>query len=206
MDVTTISMSEEDADQKYQEYLEAVKTRKEKYLEDLKKVYHALKNGKKVIDIFKAFKDTGVNENGDPKLAICLANGNETRFEKERGGAGWFRPSGTWRESVSDVRLPADTFPEWNGEVVPGTQYRRISRSTLYTKVPLVPAHLLPEGSLDNYYILWEVEQWSEKSEIPSVARDPFLLRRVNANTFIVFAAWDLTEVEQMVMKGSVIQ
>ncbi|MEK7112864.1 MAG: hypothetical protein AAB875_06145, partial [Patescibacteria group bacterium] len=173
MDVTTVSMTEEDAEQKYQEYLEVVKTRREKYLEDLKKVYYALKKGKSVLDIYSAFKKTGVTENGDPKLAIALADAKEIRFEKETGGAGWFRPSANWGERAADVRLPADTFPEWPLEVV-NENYRRITRREIFAKVPLIPAHLLPEGSLDNYYILWEVESWADESDIPAVARDPF--------------------------------
>ncbi len=202
MDVKTISMSESEAGEKYQEYLEAVKTRKEGYLKDLKKVYHALKQGKKVIDIYEAFKNTGVNEEGDPKLAISMADKSEVFFFKEDGGAGIFSKN-KWRdEYVVDVRLPGDTFPRWKMRKDPTFDRRIIRREKITTKVPIVPAHLLPNGSLKNYYLLWEVDEWKEESA-PVAVKDPFLLRRINANTFIVFAAWDLTEVEQIVMKGS---
>ena len=204
MDVTTISMTEEDAEQKYQEYLEVVKTHKEKYLEDLKKVYKALSDGKKVIDIYKAFKDTGVNEEGDPKLAISVADGRSVFFFKEAGGGGLFSGNDGRSELVADVRLPGDTFPRW--KMMKGTESwnsdrRIIRRRKITTKVPLVPAYLMPNGGLSNYYLLWEVDEWKEE-DAPIAAKDPFLLRRINANTFIVFAAWDLTEVEQIVMRG----
>ena len=195
MDIATVSMPENDADKIYQTYLEAVKTRKEKYLEDLKKVYYALKNGKKVIDIFEAFKITGVNENNEPKLAIAPANLKTAYFFKDPGGAGRFaitRPG--WDRSNKDVELPGNTFGEhW---VVDAN--KNITNQELQTNIPLVPAHLLPQGSLECYYLLWEVDEWKTIAK----AVDPFLLKRINLNTFIVLAEWDLTEVEQIVMRG----
>ncbi|MCK5019117.1 MAG: hypothetical protein KAS32_18800 [Candidatus Peribacteraceae bacterium] len=204
MDVATISMPKKEAEKAYKEYLAIVKTRKEEYVEDLKKVYHALKEGKKVIDIYDAFKKTGVNEEGDPKLAIAMADKKEVWFFKEDGGAGIFSKD-KWRdEYVVDVRLPGDTFPRWKMIKSPHAYMkgeRVIKRQKITTKIPIVPAHLMPKGNLGNYYILWEVDEWKEE-DVPVAAKDPFLLKRINANTFIVFAAWDLTEVEQIVMKG----
>ena len=205
MDVKTISMPKEEAKKAYKEYLAIVKTRKEEYVEDLKKVYHALKEGKKVIDIFAAFRDTGNNEEGDPNLAISVASEKSVFFFKEDDGAGIFTRK-SWRSSynpeelVADVRLPGDTFPRWK-MMKDNSGGRSIKRQKITTKVPVVPAHLMPKGSLKGYYLLWEVDEWKEQ-DAPVAVKDPFLLKRINANTFIVFAAWDLTEVEQIVMKG----
>src|SRR3990167_4980305 len=111
MDITTISMPEDEAEEIYKQYLEVVKTRKEKYLDDLKKVYHALKEGKKVIDIYEAFKKTGIKEDGNPKLAISPANERQVMFHKENQGAGLFTEQSRWiNEKVIDVRLPGQTF------------------------------------------------------------------------------------------------
>jgi hypothetical protein len=199
MDVKTISMSENEAEDIYKQYLEVVKTRKEKYLKDLKKVYHALKNGKKVIDIYEAFKKTGVKEDGNPKLAIAQAHLGIVQFDKEVGGGGIFGEASNWRkERVIDVRLPGNTFDWKTSEGKMAERWTEISNPTIRTNVPLIPAHLLPEGKLENYYILWEVDEWKTIAK----AVDPFLLKRINANTFIVLAEWDLTEVEQIVMRG----
>ena len=100
------------------------------------------------------------------------------------------------QEYVSDVRLPAETFPEWENES--DDQFASIKNRQSQTRVPIIPAHLMPKGKLENYYIMWEVSEWKKLAK----AEDPFLLRRINANTFIVLAAWDLTEVEQIVMRG----
>ncbi len=204
MNVTTVQMDPESADAKYKEYLEATKTRKEGYLHDLKKVYKALKDGKKVLDIYTAFKDTGVDEDGNPKLAISRADQKESYFHKEQGGAGLFNEGRLRNERVVDVRLPGDTFDTWPlTRRTPERSWRSILRQNLVTNVPLVPAHLLPPGHLKNYYLLWEVDEWKDAEETSTAAvGDPFLLRRINSNTFIVFAAWDLTDVEKIVMRG----
>ncbi len=203
MNVTTVEMDPESADAKYKEYLEATKTRKEEYLHDLKKVYKALKDGKKVIDIYEAFKDTGVDDDGNPKLAISRADQKECYFHKEDEGAGLFNES-RWGsdERKIDVRLPGDTFEEWKTERR-SANWETIKQRDIVTNVPLVPAHLLPPGHLKNYYLLWEVDEWKDATKSSTAAvGDPFLLRRVNANTFIIFAAWDLTDVEKIVMRG----
>jgi len=199
MDVATVSMPEDEAEVVYKGYLEVVKTRKEKYLEDLKKVYYALSNGKKVIDIYEAFKKTGVGVDGNPKLAISPANERAVRFHKENRGGGMFtRDEDFHQELVVDVRLPSQTFPEWETDKQDGRTWISIKNQEISTNVPFIPAHLLPEGKLENYYILWEVDEW----RVIAKAVDPFLLKRINANTFIVLASWDLTEVEQIVMRG----
>lgn len=200
MDLTKVEVKAEDAEELYKQYLEVVKVRKEKQYEDLKKVYRALSKGYKVIDIFKAFEDTGMTEDGDPKLAIAQADKREVYFHKRLGGGGVFsHDQSDWKTTVKDVELPGGIFSEWlMNEPDKGRSTWNIKKRTQGTNVPLIPAHLLPEGKLENYFILFEVDEWRE---IATVA-DPYLLRRINANTFIVLAEWDVTEVEAIVMRG----
>lgn len=202
MDVKKITISKEEAKQEYEKYLEIVKVHKERIYEDLKKAYHALSQGNQVIDIFTAFKKTGVNEQGEPKLAISLAGEREVFFHKQDGGAGRFSDrESRWNGTIADVALPDGTFKRWETEKATYGGLR-IKRQSIVTKVPPVPAEFVPErGNLNNYYVLWEVDEWVE-SEAVAAAKDPILLRRINANTFIVFAAWDLTPVEQSIMRG----
>ncbi len=62
MDTKTIQISPEEAKKLYEDYAEVVKTRKEKYLEELKKVYKHLSKGGKVLDIYEVFKNSGLNK------------------------------------------------------------------------------------------------------------------------------------------------
>lgn len=202
MDAPIIQISKEKAKELYEDYAEVVLKRKEKYLEDLKKVYLHLSKGHKIIDIYEAFKTSGIREDGEPKLAIARADWKNVFFSKHLGGSGIFDDDGNqWREYVGDVVLPGGTFPSWK-EIKTPTEWNpertEIEKPHLKIKVPLIPAHLLPSGALKNYYILFEVEKWDE---VP-VAKDPFLLRRINSNCFLVLAEWDLTEVEQAIIRG----
>ena len=203
MNAPTIKIDEEKAKEIYKDYLEIVKTRKEKYLKQLKQIYYHLSKGHQVLDIYEVFKESGVNKDGEPKLAICRADYRDCFFSKLPLGSGFFaKYHSTYRTSNKGaVILPSNTFPEWKTIPEPNEFNKDrevIERQSLKTKVPICPAHLLPKGKLDNYYILWEVSEWNE---VP-VVKDPFLLKRVNSNAFIVLAEWDLTSVEQAVIRG----
>ena len=204
----TITIPKEEAKEIYGEYKEAVKTRKEKVYHDLKKTYYHLSKGHKVLDIFEVFKKSGVNKKGEPNLAISVVGKNEVRFCKESGGAGIFYDEGEkWNKSR--VRLPSNTFPNWEREDTGETNWQgrkvsTITRDVIKTKVPIVPAYLLPtkRGKLDNYYILWEASDWQVSEDSMPKAKDPFLLKRINANAFVILAEWDLTKVEQAIIRG----
>lgn len=203
----TIEMPEEEARALYQDYAEEIKERgdnAEKYLKELKSTYYHLSQGRKVLDIYEVFKKSSLKQNGDPELAIARADLKKIFFRKQAMGSGLFTAQERWGESAHDVALPTGTFPAWKMEV-PGenaTEWEKnhpqIERSVLQTKVPLVPAHIMPNGKLDNYYILFEVVEWNE---VP-VAADPYLLKRINSNAFVVLAEWDITPVEQAILRG----
>ncbi len=203
--VSNFEMSEEDAEKAYKEYLEAVKNRKEQYLEDLKKVYFNLKQGRKVIDIFQAMENAGVNEKGEPRLAISRAGFPNAFFVKGAVGSGSFGNNlNSWNKYLDDkaieqVALPSKTFPNWKVGEPNKFGNSEILGKVLKTKIPVVPAHLLPKGKLENYYILWEVKDWEELPQI----KDPFLLRRLSNNLFVILAEWNLTAIEQAVIRGT---
>jgi len=201
-DAPVIEMTEADAKVLYQDYADEIKERgdkAEKYLKELKQTYYHLSQGRKVIDIYEVFKKSGLKEDGGPNLAIARADLKEVYFHKERMGAGCFAEKERWYDQADNVRLPSGTFPNWLTEPDPNWDDRtQIVRPTLVSKVPLVPAHIMPNGRLDNYYTLFEVVKWDD---VP-VAADPYLLKRINANAFVVLAEWDITEVEQAVMRG----
>ena len=201
-----IEVGEDEARELYEDYAEQIKKRgdeAEKYLKDLKQTYYHLSQGRKVIDIFEVFKKSSLKDNGDPELAIARADLKKVFFHKQNMGAGSFTESDSlyWMKSA-DVSLPSGTFKEWRripnqstGKWAPKTI---VERERLQTKVPLIPAHILPNGKLENYYILFEVVEWNE---VP-VAADPYLLKRINANAFVVLAEWDITPIEQAIMRA----
>src|SRR3990167_9648269 len=108
----TIQMDKEKAKEIYKDYLEAVKTRKEKYIKELKQVYYHLSKGNKILDIYEVFKASGVNEEGEPKLGIVRADAKKCVFHKQPLGAGRFSESINWQDQEVparfDVVLPRD--------------------------------------------------------------------------------------------------
>lgn len=207
MNVATIELEKDVALEKYKQYLEASKKQKSKEYSATRRAYRALSKGLKVIDIYRAFEKTGLKTDGTPKLAIVRADSKEVYFTKQANGAGRFKrtePRG-WgnQETVSEVRLPEGTFPEWEVEMVGASPtsrgWQRIKNPELVTNVPFIPAHVVIPGKLENYFILFEVDKWRRNVAV----KDPYLLQRLNDNTFVVLAEWDVSDVEAIVMRGA---
>lgn len=191
--VETIEMSKEEAQKEWEEYRKVLKDRKEKYVEDMYTCLSQMRRGRKVIDIFEIMKQAGLNEKEQPKLAIVKASAGTVYFFKKEKGAGKFTENSYRHNShKTDLWLPQNTFPEFKlDEGESSIEWA----SPLRTKVPIVPPQFLPKGSLDNYYLLWEVEDW----EI--MPKDPLLLKRITKNLFAVLGCWDLTPLEQSIMR-----
>lgn len=195
MKIEKLAMSKKKAEKELKEYKEAIKTKNEKYLKQMKRMYHFLAKGEKVIDIFDVMKKAGVRD-GLPKIAISKADRKEIIFRKKRLGAGAFgfisNSSSSWRrEFRGQVVLPSGTF-----------RFKRKKpneKIAFQAKVPIIPARLMPKGSLKSYYILWEVENWKQISIAP---KDPYLLKRISKNLFVILSAWNLTPLERALIRG----
>jgi len=196
MKVEKFSLKRKKAYKLWQDYVKACKDNpKDKFLQDMKKVYNQLKSGRKVIDITEVFKRSGLNMDGDPNLAIAPANLKEILCQYDEDGTVTFVRS-FWKPNWDIDVIIKDTFPnlpkeQWQGQY---SRYKRIE-----APVPVIPASIRPKGNLANYYILWEVEKWK-----PVPPKDPYLLRRLTKNMFVVVAGWKLTKLERSVMKGRV--
>lgn len=209
MKVEQLQIPKKEAQKEYEAYVEALRQKRFEsleYLKQLKSVYAHLQHGRKIIDVFQAFKKAGVNQDGDPLLAICRADSRFVHFKKDPNGSGIFFADGqkSWKLYVDDVKLPELTYPEWPKEnwrptwAKDGEIYTRVKNERLQAPLPIIPALLLPHGSLELYYILWEVEKWK-----PEPPKDPMLLRRLSRHLFVVMATWNLTEIERSVIRGN---
>lgn len=206
MDVENIDMTEE-AKKAYNEYSELVKKREEEYLRVMKSCTYHLSQGRKVLNIFDAIVGGGVNEQGEPKLAVARADWGNVVFSKHRGRTGVFCDSSvseTWGHKKEQVMLPINFFEkEW--EVSEDDKKRgwfTPTRRTIQTPVPIIPHQLLPDGSLSKYYILFEVDGWVERQERGRNGSDPILLKRLSNNMFAVLDSWDVSPLEKAVLDG----
>ena len=197
-------MPKEKAKEEWKKYNELIKKRKEKYLEDMKKCMFELSKGKELIDIYKVMEKAGVNKTYQPRLAIARADWKEVYFIKKDSGRGFFAGSdSSWPvKSEGFIDFQPETFMNWprktGNDGKPINDEWGIANGTCKTKVPIIPAQLMPEGDLNPYYILWEVEKWENLPE----TKDPLLLKRITENLFVILGAWDLTDLEQSIISG----
>ena len=201
MEIEKIQIPEERAKKEYEAYNKLVKKRHDKYLEEMKKCMYQLKQGKNLIDIYKVMEQAGLNKEYQPKIAIARADWKEVFFKKLDEGRGFFSSikEGWSNKKKGDVDLQPRTFTNWlRIKDNDGTDSWQISKEYIKTKVPIIPAQLTPEGELSNYYILWEVQRWEDLPE----TKDPLLLKRITENLFAILGAWDITPLEQSIIRG----
>ncbi len=210
MEIEKIQMPKEKAKAEWKVYNELIKKRHDKYLEEMKKCMYQLSQGKALIDIYKIMEKAGVNKNYQPKLAIARADWKEVYFCKKDSGRGFFAGSSRdwYTKSDGDIDLQPETFCQWlrtkddinmkDGTVRQADNLWNIDKSKVKTKTPIIPATLMPEGNLKEYYILWEVQRWEDLPE----QKDPLLLKRITENLFVILSAWDVTPLEQSIISG----
>lgn len=209
LDIEKIQMPIEKAKEEWKRYNDLLKKRRESYIEQMKKCMFHLKQGRELIDIYKVMEHIGVNKEQQPRLAIARADWDWVYFIKKDEGRGFFVDGETdwYLSSKGHVSLPPKTFMNWartheqrrtsdNKNVSVETWH--IAKEKIKTKVPVIPAVMMPEGDLSQYYILWEVKQWEELPE----TKDPLLLRRITENLFVILGAWDITPLEQSIINN----
>lgn len=188
MNVNTILISKEQAQQKLDEYRSIVDKKRVAEDNKLQSLYAAVSKGARVLNLAAAFKQTGLNEFKQPKLAMARADWQMVHcYRWSETGTGWglrFTHRNTGRNYVSDVRVPM------------GMGYNEIFDSRIRSRVPHVPPSCRPKYSLSNYHILFEVEKWEEYPV------DPFLLRRIEGMLFVVEAEWELTPLEASLLSA----
>lgn len=195
--VNPITMDRNVARGAYNQYAAAVRAdradiRRRWRDEDLALVrgYRELARGRAIVDVADAMKAAGVREDGYPRLAIVRADADRVFVEiNARTGAATFalkEPRG-YVGPRQMVTFPNGTFPR--------TDKWLSRRGTL---VPMIPPPLRPKASLENFYLLWEVASWDL---VPP--KDPMLLKNISGLLYAVVAVWDLTPLEQAVLRST---
>lgn len=198
-----------DARQKYREYRDAVASPEGTSLDvEMMHAYHQLGMGRKVISLNKAMEFAGCTAKGQPTLAVANATARTVWFVRD---AGWIHDDrGDWKHPASSFVSDRSQNPAWrkpdarrrsktgtfrfHRSLFPNATSREIT-----AKVPAVPPSKRPKAELSNYVVLWEAN-WEEAPQ------DPYLLRRVTDDLFVVLAEWSLTNVERLVMDVATLQ
>lgn len=145
---------------------------------EIERIYRAISKGKTVISVNDSIRNAGLDEKGRPRLAICQAHAHTCIYSPSWDSATF----GIGPDNVGKVSVP------WLG-----LGYSHGRATALLPRIP--PQHRPHGNALSNYHILWEAD-WKD---IPS---DPYLLRKIGKDAWVVLAAWDLTDVEMSVLRA----
>lgn len=201
MDVQTVEMEPEAAAKAFREYRAAFMADRNRIDGELMRGYKALSEGKTLISLLEAFRAAGVDDFGRPKVAIARADEDHIEMQRDRDGGIHFNPSFWGRASSVDriFDLPAGTLPVLTKEQEAHVFGRNDTawNQRWSAALPFIPPRYRPTTAIVNYHLLWEAE-WRRRAG--SQRKDPMLLRRIGGDLFAVVAAWDLTEVEKLVL------
>lgn len=186
-----------DATVKWKEYCKAEKQSGGYYKQarpmyrDLKKIYHQMKSGNKIIDLKETIQIGGVHPSGAPKLAVASIYEKQVYCHRRAENFIHFK----YNDYAYDNR------GDKNRVMFNNMKLPTVGNSTVYWKapVPLIPPQYAPKEKMDDLFILWEVDSWS-----PVAPVDPYLLRRLTNTHFVVLEGWDLTELERSVMAAHI--
>jgi len=199
MDVQTVTMDTEAADKAFREYRGAFMAQRNQIDGELMRGYKALSEGRTLIGLTDAIQRGGLDDVGRPRLAIARADETRIQMEIEADGSLLYIPT-FWsnpRITSPDRRFdfPIDTLPR------PPRQsdqtWREPWAGRWEASLPFIPPQYRPPIGLVNYHLLWEAE-WRRTRG--AQRRDPMLLKRIGGDLFAVVAAWDLTEIEKLVL------
>lgn len=183
MEVANLKLDKIEARRLYREYA-AHKAHATPMDREIQRTYRLIAQGRVVIQALESIKLAGLDAEGLPRLALCRADIKACELRMGTNGDADFLAD-VWPRRAAGLHfsLPAGTFPPRTHAL-----YHRAAA------LPLIPIHLRPRAHLEKYHILWEAE-WRK---VPP--RDPYLLRRVGGDMWLVVAAWDLTDVERAAM------
>jgi hypothetical protein len=193
MELSTIEMPKELAEERLKAYRELLKTERTQQDERIARGYRVLARGLPIIELSKSVMAGGFFDNGLPKIAIARANSQDCWVHFEIDDLIYSIDSAQRRNSremlvnSSTVRVHVPERP-----TAPGR--RSYSGHTIMPIIP--PEHRPKRNRLHLFHILWEVEAWDL-----TPPRDPALLQHIGGDLWSVVAAWDLTELERAILQ-----
>ena len=196
MNVTEVKMDQVEALKAFKEYRGAFMAERNRTDGELMRSYKALSEGKTLISLREAITKGGADERGLPNLAIARADETVIEVHVRRDGGLTYGPRVRARSEDRIFELPSETLP-----VPPGGAgqewWKQPWNNSWQASLPFIPPRFRPPHGLVNYHLLWEAE-W--RRSMGPQRRDPMLLKRLGGDLFAVLAAWDLTEIEKLVL------
>jgi len=187
MNVQHIQFSPEDAAAALREYKQH-RGSYDKADWEIERIYREIARGKTVMSALQAIRDGGLDEFGRPRLAIMRADQSMCTCELYSSTHVLLCNQNRSRAAEWYFEIPWPNRPVPR-EITGRTQYRHMAR------LPRIPPQHRPIHRLSDYHLLWEAN-WE------NIPTDPYLLKRIGKDAWIVLAAWELTPVEVSVLRA----
>jgi len=182
MNVQPLAVDQQAALAAFREY-KASRANWDKLDVEIARVYRAIAKGKTVISVNDAIVRGGIDATGRPRLAIMRADQAACRCDP-------------WNNNRVRYMNEADSPASDRYFEVPWPNRAVVYHGPLRALLPRIPPQHRPAADkLSEYHILWEAD-WT------AIPRDPYLLKRIGKDAWLVCAAWCLTEVELSVLRA----
>lgn len=162
---------------------------------EIRRAYKEIGQGRMIIRALASIEAAGMFTEGPyvgyPKLAIARADSIWCRVVQNIDRAEFYSMTPRNPKRWGDI-TESQAHDRRFAVPIAGAHWNRESKGAT---MPMIPPHLRPKQSIELYHVLWEAE-WSRR--VPP--RDPYLLRRIGGDMWLVVAAWDLTDVERAAM------
>jgi len=213
MNVTTIEMDPQEAQEKLDAYRQALSSKHSQLVDEewraAEQAYKELAKGTPLIDPIAAIRECGWRPDARPVLAIARADQKQVTWRMERTARWWDNDTKTYKGSYSPMVWSFRAArTRWDRQRASNLTFRidqittepPVAPKEGTAMVPMVPADVIPSRGCDlsKHFILWEVESWDFAPPV-----DPILLRPIGGNLYAVVAQWDLTEVERLIIAGT---
>ncbi len=183
MNVQALAVDKQVALEALKEY-RAHRAKWDKMDAEIARIYRAISRGNAVISVHDAIRAGGIDPQGRPHLAIMRADQQFVRCTAWRSEGIEFNDEGGHRSG--DLRFEI----QWPDRAV------RDNAWGLRAALPRIPPQHRPAaGELSKYHLLWEAD-WTD------IPRDPYLLKRIGKDAWLVCAGWELSEVELSVLRA----
>lgn len=189
MNIQTMTMTKREAERKLAAYRHQLTRRTDAEYEMAAKGYEELAKGTPLINLSQVIIAGGFFEDYRPHLAVARADRRQVEVAMRQHSIQY--DTAIARNGGSSMRIT----------VMYDTPVNNLWKLG-YALVPLVPADVRPIGQLHDFFVLWEVERWSDRSITATPDRDPYLLKPIGGDLYAVIAAWELTDLERAIMGG----
>lgn len=192
MNVETLKVDRSKARELHQLYRKHARTPMDA---EIRRAYKEIAAGRMVIQAVASIEAAGMFTEGPyvgyPKLALARADSTHVEVHQNNSECVFFSFTPENKVRYGEVGQSYAKDRRFAARIA-GSTWKHDARGAT---MPMIPPHLRPKEALSSYHVLWEAE-WSRR--VPP--RDPYLLRRIGGDMWLVVAAWDLTDVERAAM------